>query len=75
MVCLLMNYALALFDFSGLMREANKLVLTDTLWEYVKTDKTGPIENVMYDLDGVSPLQKIPCTTGKTYNELCQTFV
>ncbi len=70
----LSTHAPALFDSSGMLREANKPALADTLWDFVKSEMTGPPCKVQYVLDGGALLQRLPWARGKTYTELCDMY-
>ena len=74
----LTNLPCALFDASGLPRQASKSTLAEYLWSSAKEETTLPNENIHFVLDGGSLLHKLPWQRGSTYNqlaEMCAEFV
>ncbi|WAR13570.1 hypothetical protein MAR_027750 [Mya arenaria] len=65
----------ALFDSSGLMREAQKPSLANAIWELGVCGGEILTENVMYVLDGGSLLHRIPWKHGDTFQEICQSYI
>ena len=71
----LTNLPCALFDASGLPRQASKSTLAEYLWSSAKEETTLPNENIHFVLDGGSLLHKLPWQRGSTYNQLAEMYV
>ena len=67
----LCSYPPALFDSSLLLREPQKPVLANAIWDSLTQDSSGLSREVQFVLDGGSLLQRIPWTQGATYREIC----
>ena len=66
----------ALFEPTGLMREANKAQLAECIWKMGSCGVSEVIApNPIYVLDGGSLLQKIPWIKGETFSTLCEKYV
>ena len=70
----LCSYPPALFDSSLLLREPQKPVLANTIWDNLTQDSPGISGEVQFVLDGGSLLQRIPWTRGATYREICTVY-
>ena len=70
----LTNLPCALFDASGLPRQASKSTLAEYLWSSAKEETTLPNENIHFVLDGGSLLHKLPWQRGSTYNQLAEMY-
>ena len=79
----LSNYPSALFEPSGLMRQAQKSLLADTLWNFGDCTPDADVDNpaveneleTIYVMDGGSLIQKIPWNKGSTFIQICQSYV
>jgi len=75
----LCNRPPALFDPSGLPREANKPALADAIWSVWKgVDMPGappPTQEMDYVLDGGSLLYRLPWPRGTTFDSICTMYV
>jgi hypothetical protein len=65
----------ALFDSSGLPRQASKPALADAIWNIVQHDQTGPTPDVRYVLDGGALVQRLSWPRGVTYDTIYQLYV
>ena len=67
----------SLFDEHGLLREANKAQLADTLASFVKVDESAQsVKEPMYHvLDGGSLIHRLPWKKGDTYEDICDMYV
>ncbi|VDI19138.1 Hypothetical predicted protein [Mytilus galloprovincialis] len=68
--------AAALFEPSGLMRQAQKSTLADEIWNTgscVFSDDLGT--DVRHVIDGGSLIQRIPWKKGATFAEICQLYI
>ena len=70
----LTNLPCALFDASGLPRQASKSTLAEYLWSSAKEETTLPNENIHFLLDGGSLLHKLPWQRGSTYYQLAEMY-
>ena len=70
----LTNLPCALFDSSGLPRQASKSTLAEYLWSSAKEETTLPNENIHFVLDGGSLLHELPWQRGSTYNQLAEMY-
>ena len=70
----LCSYPPALFDSSLLLREPQKPVLANAIWDSLTQDSPGISGEVQFVLDGGSLLQRIPWTRGATYKEICTVY-
>jgi hypothetical protein len=68
----------ALFDNTGLPREANKAALADALWNFGKFTNPVQLDDIasenVHVLDGGSLLQKIPWEKGSTIENVCKQY-
>ena len=64
----------SLFDSSGLLREAQKPLLANAIWELGKCGVDEISENVVFVLDGGSLLHRIPWAYGATFGEICLQY-
>ncbi|KAJ8043143.1 hypothetical protein HOLleu_10106 [Holothuria leucospilota] len=66
----------SLFDSSGLMRQANKALLADAMWNLgdCSTEEL-PSGFVQYVLDGGSLIQRLPWRQGESFNSICNTYL
>ena len=71
----LCSYPPALFDSSLLLREPQKSVLANAIWDILTQDIPGISGEVQFVLDGGSLLQRIPWTRGATYRDICTVYV
>ena len=72
----LSTYPPAFFDGSGMMREANKPQLADSMWDMAGNPNINiPETDVRFVLDGGTLLQRIPWSLGATYNSICKIYV
>ena len=61
---------------NALPREATKSVLADQLWAMTKdVNNSNPPQTAAIILDGGALLQRVVWTRGKTYNEICASYV
>ena len=66
----------SLFEASGLLREADKPSLANTIWSLGECNKKDVSEeHVQYVLDGGSLLQRLPWNKGETFGSICETYV
>ena len=64
----------SLFDSGGLMMEAEKPSLANTIWQMGKCGAEDGIgESVKYVLDGGSLVQRIPWKCGASFDNMCKT--
>ena len=61
------SYPPALFDTSLMLRESQKSVLANAIWNLLPQDIPGEVKFV---LDGGSLLQRIPWMQGATYKDI-----
>ena len=71
----LCSYPPALFDSSLLLREPQKSVLANSIWNCLTQECPEIPEDVAFVLDGGSLLQRIPWRHGMTYREICIVYV
>ena len=79
----LSNYPSALFEPSGLMRQTQKSLLADTLWNFGDCTPDADVDNpaveneleTLYVMVGGSLIQKIPWNKGSTFIQICQSYV
>lgn len=75
----LCNRPTALFDSSGLQREANKPALADAIWSVGKgadmPNEPPPTQEMNYVLDGGSLLYRLPWPRGTTFDSICTMYV
>ena len=75
----LCNQPPALFDTSGLPRQANKPALADAIWIVGKGDDmhgAPPLaQDMQYVLDGGSLLYRLPWSRGATFGSICHMYV
>ena len=66
----------SLFDTSGLLREANKPLLANAIWEHgiCGVDQVTQ-DNVQYVLDGGSLIHRIPWVYGAKFDSICENYV
>ncbi len=60
----------ALFDASLLLREPQKPVLANAIWDLVSPTTPAVLDDVQYVLDGGALIQRIPWTRGATYHDI-----
>ena len=65
----------ALIESDGLLREANKLQIANSIWSSIGPDVASLPDSVSYVLDGGSLLHRISWAKGQTYNEICDSYV
>ncbi|CAG2234842.1 unnamed protein product [Mytilus edulis] len=66
----------SLFDSNGLPREAHKSVLSDSIWNLVKSETTEiNTEHVKYVSDGGSLIHRIPWVKGQNFSSICESYV
>ena len=70
----LCSYPPALFDSSLLLREPQKPVLANAIWDTLTQNSPVLTGEVQYVLDGGSLLQRIPWTRRTTYREVCTVY-
>ena len=70
----LCSYPPALLDSSLLLREPQKPVLANTIWDTLTQNSPVLTGEVQYVLDGGSLLQRIPWTRGTTYRDICTVY-
>ena len=70
----LCSYPPALFDSSLLLREPQKSVLANSIWNCLTQECPEIPEDVEFVLDGGSLLQRIPWQHGMTYREICIVY-
>ena len=71
----LCNHPPALFDDSGLPREANKPALADEIWKLANDPQSDVPENVLHVLDGGALLQRVPWQQGMSIEATCSMYV
>ena len=64
----------ALFDSSGLLREAQKSSLGTAIWAQGDCSSNERFENVIYVLDGGSLLHRTPWSFGSTFQQICKEY-
>ena len=67
----LCSYPPALFDTSLLLREPQKPMLANAIWNLLTQDTPEIPEKVQFVLDGGSLFQHIPWKQGATYGDIC----
>ncbi|CAG2249307.1 unnamed protein product [Mytilus edulis] len=66
----------ALFEPSGLMRQAQKATLGDALWNIGDCAVNRKLDSELhYVIDGGSLIQRLPWNKGSTFGEICQQYV
>ena len=65
----------ALIESDGLLREANKPQIANSIWSSIGPDVASLPDSVSYVLDGGSLLHRISWAKGQTYNEICDSYV
>ena len=65
----------ALLENDGLLREANKPQRANSICSLIGPDVALLPNDVSYVLDGGLLLHRVSCTNGKTFNEICDTYV
>ncbi len=67
----------SMFDEHGLLREANKAQLADTLATLVKVDQSAQSTDkpTTYVLDGGSLIHKLPWKKDDTYGSICDMYI
>ena len=70
----LCSHPSALFDWSGLLREAQKSSLAKAIWAQGDCSANEGLENVQYVLDGGSLLHRIAWSFGSTFHQLCMEY-
>ena len=64
----------ALMESDGLLREANKPQIANSIWSSIGPDASLP-DSVSYVLDGGSLLHRISWAKGQAYSEICDSYV
>ncbi len=64
----------ALFDAPLLLREPQKPVLANAIWDLVSPTTPAVLDDVQYVLDGGALIQRIPWTRGATYHDICTVY-
>ena len=70
----LCSYPPASFDTSLMLRESQKSVLANAIWNLLPQDIPGISGEVKFVLDGGSLLQRIPWMQGATYKDICTAY-
>ena len=70
----LCSYPPALFDSLVLLREPQKPVLANAIWDTLTQNSPVLTGEVQYVVDGGCLLQRIPWTWGTTYREICTVY-
>ena len=70
----LCSYPPALFDSSLLLREPQKPVLANAIWNLLAPDISEISGEVQHVLDGGALIHRIPWTRGATYQEICSVY-
>ena len=70
----LCSYPPALFDTSLMLRESQKSVLANAIWNLLPQDIPGIPGEVKFVLDDGSLLQRIPWMQGATYKDICTAY-
>ena len=70
----LCSHPSALFNSSGLLREAQKSSLATSLWAQGDCSAYEGFEEVQYVLDGGSLLHRIPWSFGSTFHQICTEY-
>ena len=70
----LCSYPPALFDSSLLLREPQKPILANSIWNSLTQNSPEIPNDIMFVLDGGSLLQRIPWKSGMTYREICTMY-
>ena len=65
----------SLIESDGLLREANKPQIANSIWSLMGPDVASFPEDPLYILDGGSLLHKVMWVKGKTYYEVCNNYV
>ena len=70
------TYPPALFESSGLPRQANKPALADAMWDFVGKEQTLPQRDcqIQYVIDGGALIQHTPWPRGFTYDGICKLY-
>ena len=71
----LSNIPTALFDSSGLLRQANKAAVAQYLWSSTAQVNAELPDQVCFVIDGSSLLHRLPWPRGSSYNELIQMYI
>ena len=64
----------ALFDSSGLLREAQKPALAAAIWEQGDCSGEEILPDTKFVLDGGSLLQRLPWSHGSTFGQICTDY-
>jgi hypothetical protein len=67
----------ALFEPSGMMRQAQKANLADTIWNLGDCSAADVViqHNTRHVIDGGSLIQRIPWNKGATFGQICQMYL
>ena len=65
----------AFTESDGLLREANKPQIANSIWSSIGPDVASLPDSVSYVLDGGFLLHRISWAKGQTYNEICDSYV
>jgi hypothetical protein len=73
----LCNNPAALFEPSGMMRQAQKANLADTIWNLGDCSAADVViqDNTRHVIDGGSLIQRIPWNKGATFGQICQMYL
>ena len=71
----LCSYPPALYDSSLMLRQSQKSVLANAMWNTLSLDTPKIPGDVRFVLDGGSLLQRIPWTQGATYGDTCTVYL
>ena len=70
----LCTFAPALFQLTGVLLEATKSTLAESIYKMVQCQQTDIPKDVQYVLDGGDLLHKIPWVKGSTYSEILKSY-
>ena len=70
----LCTFAPALFQSTGVLLEATKSTLAESIWKRVQCQQTDIPKEVQYVLDGGDLLHKIPWVKGSTYSDILKSY-
>ena len=70
----LCTFAPALFQSVGILLEATKSILSESIWKMVRCQQTDQPKYIQYVLDGGALLHKIPWLKGLTYSDILKSY-
>ena len=70
----LCTFAPALFQSTGVLLEATKSTLAESIYTMVQCQQTDIPNNIQYVFDGGDFLHKIPWVKGSTYSEIFKSY-